>query len=370
MLDRLIKLLSLLSTVFTLVFFVMLYAMLQGFDPGPLLRGEAGIVERNAPATPDSIVPKKAETPTSTIRKATTSSLVRPVATTTTKTASPKKPSAPVVKKPVRSTPIVSTPAPLLVEKSTSQSSSSPVVASSSDSGNPSSSGALNQKTIFDIVNQERAKASLLPLTFNVRLSAMAEGKAVDMINKQYFAHVSPNGTDVAMLSKVYGYEYIFLGENLAMGDFVSSAEVMEGWMNSPGHRANILNKNYTEIGISALQGNYQGRVVWYAVQEFGRPLSSCPSPDNTLQTKIAGEEAQISATEQTLATLRATIERSSASQSTYNALVEEYNTRVDQYNILVAATKSDISDYNAGVSAFNACIGVNKTSTSTPTTE
>ena len=197
----------------------------------------------------------------------------------------------------------------------------------------------------------------------------MAEGKAVDMINKQYFAHVSPDGTDVAKLSKVYGYDYIFLGENLAMGDFVSSWDVMQGWMNSPGHRANILNKNYSEIGISALEGNYNGRVVWYAVQEFGRPLSACPSPDNALEGRIVGEEAQISATEQTLLTLRTTIEQSSAGQSAYNALVEQYNILVDKYNILVASTKADISNFNAGVSAFNMCIGVNA-STSTPTTE
>ena len=368
MIDRSIKFLSILSTVFTALFFLLLYAMHQGFDPGPYLRGEqepTKIEARQATTTP--LAQKAAATSTpSTTPPAT----LQPKATSTPqKAVVTPKPVTPGVKKPVKTSPVVAVPPPLIVEKPTlKQDTTVGATASSSEPGVPSGEGALNQREILDIVNQERGKAGLQPLGFNVRLSAIAEGKAVDMINKQYFAHVSPSGTDVAQLAKMYGYEYIFLGENLAMGDFFSSKDVMEGWMNSPGHRANILNKNYTEIGISALRGNYQGRVVWYAVQEFGKPLSSCPSPNSALEATIANEELEVTSIEAALKTLRASIDQTSGSSSSYNAKVEEYNALVDSYNVLVAKTKAHIAEFNAGVLLFNACIGAN--STSTPTTE
>ncbi len=178
------------------------------------------------------------------------------------------------------------------------------------------------------------------------------------MINKQYFAHVSPSGVDVATLAKNFGYQFIFLGENLALGDFRSSEEVMNGWMNSPGHRANILSKNFTEVGISALEGNYQGRIVWYAVQEFGRPMSSCPTPDEALEAKVRSEEAKALELERSIVALRAEIDRAAYDPGLYNSLVERYNPLVDEYTALSTAIKADIETFNAGVSAYNRCIG------------
>lgn len=366
MIDRSIKFLSILSTVFTALFFLLLLAMHQGFDPGPYLRGEAVSTDTGPRSAPTS-TPPKTVVATSTLSTTTPDTIQPKVSSSTLKNDVTPKPVTPIVKKPVKTTPVVATPPPLIVEKAVpKQGTTVGTSASSSEPGVPSGDGTLNQRAILDIVNQERSKVGLLPLGFNIRLSAIAEGKAVDMINKQYFAHVSPSGTDVAKLAKTYGYEYIFLGENLAMGDFFSSKDVMEGWMNSPGHRANILNQNYTEIGISALQGNWEGRVVWYAVQEFGRPLSSCPSPNSALEATIASEELEVTSIEVTLKTLRSSIDQSSGSQSSYNAMVEEYNTLVDKYNTLVAKTKAHIADFNASVLAFNACIGVNATSTQT----
>ncbi len=367
MIDRVIKFLSILTSIFTIVFFLLLYTMQQGFDPGPFLRGEVNthLSKENLPnSSTTKAIERSSEVTSSTpsIASSTPVSLQRQ--STTTKLAQEAKPAVKVVvKKPPASNPVISTPLPLIVEKPVIVSPTS-TLATSSEPGSPNAGGALNQKDILVIVNQEREKEGLLPLGFNKRLSAIAEGKAVDMINKQYFAHVSPKGVDVAALAKIYGYQYIYLGENLAMGDFSSSAEVMTGWMNSPGHRANILNKNYSEVGIAVLEGGYQGRVVWYAVQEFGRPLSSCPSPENALEAKIIEEEALIKASEQTLTTLRVTIEQSSGDPAVYNALVEQFNALVDKYNTLAATTKNDIATFNKQVSAFNLCIGVNATTT------
>lgn len=365
MLDRFIKFLSVLTSIFSLAFFLLLCAMHQGFDPGPYLYPRL-LNDQPASSTPLSKAKSLLDTGSTTtafVNQHGTTSLMQSVSTTPALAPTRQKPVA--VKKPIKTTATaISAPVPLVVHKTTPASTTGPSAPSSSTNASPLSVGALNQKAILDIVNIERAKEGFPALTFSIKLSAMAEGKAVDMINKQYFAHVSPTGVDVAHLSKVYGYEYIFLGENLAMGDFVSSSDVMTGWMNSPGHRANILNKNYTEIGISALQGNYEGRTVWYAVQEFGKPLSSCPSPDAALETTVANEQVSVSAMEQTLATIRAQIDQSVGDQAAYNAQVENYNIMIDAYNNLVAKTKQDIATYNAGVTAFNLCLGTNVGST------
>jgi uncharacterized protein YkwD len=248
----------------------------------------------------------------------------------------------------------VSTPGPLIATHSNSVATSSP----SNIGVAPNESGALNQKDITLLTNIERTTRGLGSLTFSNRLAKMAEVKARDMINKQYFAHVSPDGTDVTMLAANAGYVYLNLGENLALGDFRSSGDVVTGWMNSPGHRANILNQNYTEIGVAAIMGNYSGRTVWYAVQEFGRPMPDCPKPDVLLEQKIALYETQITATEATLAHLREEIDTPGIDRETYAAKVDDYNTLVNFYNGLVAKVKADVVTYNAGVIAYNVCIG------------
>ena len=249
-------------------------------------------------------------------------------------------------------------PSPAPITPAPAASPSPAATVSSSDAGTPNAEGALNQKDILVIVNKERSAAGLPPLTYNMRLSAIAEIKAVDMINKQYFAHVAPDGTDIAALSKRYGYLYLNLGENLAMGDFVSSAEVMDGWMHSPGHRANILNKNYTEVGISAVQGTYKGNYIWFAVQEFGRPIDACPKTDETLKVTIDAEEASLTRYEAQLAVYKSQLAAGGQSRDSYNQIVADYNALVDLYNILVGKTKQDVAVYNEEVNTFNTCVG------------
>ena len=68
------------------------------------------------------------------------------------------------------------------------------------------------------------------------------------------------------------------------MGNFKNDQDLVSAWLNSPGHRANILNTRFTEIGTAVLKGFYEGREVWMAVQEFGLPLSSCPNPDSKVK--------------------------------------------------------------------------------------
>ncbi|RAV08914.1 hypothetical protein DQG23_40315 [Paenibacillus contaminans] len=116
----------------------------------------------------------------------------------------------------------------------------------------PQQSGdsAKYAQQVLDIVNQERSKAGLKPLTMNDKLSKVAMAKAQDMYNNNYFDHQSPTYGSPFDMMKSFGVTYNSAGENIAKGQS-SPSEVMNQWMNSPGHRANILNSGFTQIGIA-----------------------------------------------------------------------------------------------------------------------
>jgi len=103
---------------------------------------------------------------------------------------------------------------------------------------------------VLDLVNEARSSAGLKPLAMNSALSKMAMVKAQDMHDNNYFAHESPTYGSPFDMMKSFGIAYQWAGENIAKGQR-SPAEVMNAWMNSPGHRANILNGNFTQIGIA-----------------------------------------------------------------------------------------------------------------------
>ncbi|MGN7470587.1 CAP domain-containing protein [Brevibacillus sp. SAFN-007a] len=115
-------------------------------------------------------------------------------------------------------------------------------------------------KQVADLVNQERAKAGLAPVTMDAALSNVALAKAVDMSSNNYFDHTSPTYGSPFDMMKQFGITYMTAGENIAMGQR-SPQEVMTQWMNSEGHRKNILNPAFTKIGVGYANG--------YWVQEF-----------------------------------------------------------------------------------------------------
>lgn len=123
-------------------------------------------------------------------------------------------------------------------------------------------------KEVLNLVNQERSKNGLAPLTLNTDLTHIATMKASDMRDKNYFSHNSPTyGTPFEMLQQ-FGVKYTYAGENIAAGQ-KTSEQVMNDWMNSSGHRANILNKNYTQLGVGYVTGGEYGT---YWVQLFTKP--------------------------------------------------------------------------------------------------
>lgn len=111
------------------------------------------------------------------------------------------------------------------------------------------------QKEVLNLVNKERSNRGLAPLKLNDSLSNVATIKSQDMIDKNYFDHTSPTyGSPSNMINK-FGISYNSMGENIAMGQS-SPEEVMNSWMNSPGHRKNILNPNFTELGVGVAKNN------------------------------------------------------------------------------------------------------------------
>ncbi|MBM6619475.1 CAP domain-containing protein [Bacillus suaedaesalsae] len=116
-----------------------------------------------------------------------------------------------------------------------------------------SSSSSFHDQ-VASLVNQERAKAGLGKLTHAADLKAVAQKKAEDMINSNYFSHTSPNYGSPFQMMKTFGITYQAAGENIAKGQ-KTPQEVMNAWMNSPGHRANILKPEFNTIGVGFHHG-------------------------------------------------------------------------------------------------------------------
>lgn len=154
--------------------------------------------------------------------------------------------------------------------------------------------GNVVDSEVIRITNEYRQKEGLPPLRENEKLSEAAMMRADDMFKRQYFDHIAPDGTDVTYTLSVVKYEYAASGENLALGFFKDSKELVDAWMASPGHRENILKKNFTEIGVAHKIDIFEGKTQLIAVQVFAKPLSSCPGPDESLKTQIESKKNDI----------------------------------------------------------------------------
>ncbi|MDE2015514.1 MAG: CAP domain-containing protein [Patescibacteria group bacterium] len=126
---------------------------------------------------------------------------------------------------------------------------------------------------LVDETNANRQLYDLSPLRPNALLEVAAMEKAQDMAAKGYFAHTSPEGLTPWYWMQQVGYRFAYAGENLAV-NFVDSSDVTNAWMNSPTHKENILNGNFTEIGIATSQGIYEGHQATFVVEMFGKPNS------------------------------------------------------------------------------------------------
>jgi uncharacterized protein YkwD len=216
----------------------------------------------------------------------------------------------------------------------------------------------LTQKGIIEWTNKQREKYGLAPLKENQILDETAMAKVEDMFENQYFAHESPTGEGVSDLARKFSYDFLLIGENLAMGNFSSDEDLVLAWMESPGHRENILNEKYQEIGVAVKKGIFEGKEVWIAVQHFGLPSSFCQKPDLSLKEKIEENEKQIFKLQEELLTLNSEIRKLSRWQrEEISQKIDQYNELVSEYNSLVAETKNLIDEYNSQVNSYNQCL-------------
>ena len=216
----------------------------------------------------------------------------------------------------------------------------------------------LTRAGVLKWTNIQRANNGSPGLTINTELNTAASLRAKDMFENQYFAHVSPTGKDAEHLVDCAGYEFIMIGENLALGNFKDDEALVQAWMNSPGHRANLLNYRFQEIGISVLRGTFEGRSTWIAVQIFGRPVSACPQADTSLKSEVESTKLEINSLKGNLDSLAAEINSMHQQRGPeYNMKIEEYNKLVSDYNDLLSVTKNLVLEYNNQVKLSNLCI-------------
>ncbi len=138
---------------------------------------------------------------------------------------------------------------------------------------------------LLNLTNQERIANGLPALRLDSRLNHSAGLKAQNMFSEDYWAHVSPSGIQPWYWFQQAGYTYKYAGENLAK-DFDTSSGAVQGWMNSPGHRANILNANYTDVGFAVQNGTLVGGQTTLVVAHYGATSSSGTSVAANVPTK------------------------------------------------------------------------------------
>jgi hypothetical protein len=132
---------------------------------------------------------------------------------------------------------------------------------------------SIASNVLIDLANETREASKVPLLERNKKLDRAAMAKIDHMVSNKYFSHNSPNGVTPWYFINKVGYIFIYAGENLAM-DFTDSWEVQNAWLNSPTHKANLLNSNFKDIGISTREVFFNGRKTVFIVQMFGTESS------------------------------------------------------------------------------------------------
>ena len=120
------------------------------------------------------------------------------------------------------------------------------------------------EQKILELMNAQRTKAGLKPLTIDNTLVQVARYKSNDMIQYNFFSHTNPDGTKWTNWLQTLGYKYTTTGENIAYNTS-DPVELFNQWWNSPGHRANMMNPSYNKVGIGVIYGNGK----YMGTQEF-----------------------------------------------------------------------------------------------------
>lgn len=224
-----------------------------------------------------------------------------------------------------------------------------------------SSRAFLTKDGVFTLTNIERALVGRPAFSPDSGLDRIARDRLLDMFEKGYFEHVSPEGESASSEADLIGYEYIAIGENIALGNFENDEVLVKAWMDSPGHKENIVSLKFSHLGIAVGKGVYNGRETWIGVQIFSRPLSFCGEVDSDLKTEIdflisdiENLSRQIEEKEVELQAMRRDRRQN---RDEYNQKVEEYNALAREINTKNSYARDLINEYNSQVRKFNACL-------------
>lgn len=152
----------------------------------------------------------------------------------------------------------------------------------------------ITPEEIIELTNKRRTERGIAPLKVEEKLNEAARQKAADMFALDYWSHVSPRGVVPWSFILNVGYQYLYAGENLAR-DFAHSEGVVNAWMNSPTHQANILNDKYQDIGVAVVDGVLQGQETTVVVQFFGTSQKKLATiPEGGVKAASEQEEEEV----------------------------------------------------------------------------
>lgn len=205
---------------------------------------------------------------------------------------------------------------------------------------------------IIKETNIYRSQNGTSTLKTNSTLNQMAKEKMEDMFTRGYFEHISPQGVSIEDLAENNNYEYLVIGENLALGGFKTAEDVVKAWSESTPHRENMLDPRYTEIGVAVKRALYKGHAATIIVQHFGKSISSCPTVSKQTKASIDNLQSELQTLKSKIEVLKKQIEEDYSESA-----VKEHNNLVSEYNKKLAKLKILVEDYNAEVEGFNACV-------------
>jgi uncharacterized protein YkwD len=241
----------------------------------------------------------------------------------------------------------------------------------------------LTKDAIIKLGNDTRASHGFVPFVESQLLNRIAEERLRDMFQKQYIGHVSPTGEQASDCAQRVGYHYKMLAENIASGIFLNNQKIIDGWMQSPGHRQNILSPDTKEIGVAIDRGQYQGTNTWIAVQIFGlqsppvSPRKHCTPPPQDLYAEIESKKAEMIGLDNRLARFKQELDLEinaieadrgyvgNNGQAAYNLniRISSYNEKSAWYNNSLAdlmarraILKAMAEDYNRRVQVYHDC--------------
>lgn len=210
----------------------------------------------------------------------------------------------------------------------------------------------FNANSIIQETNIFRTQNNLQKLTTNQTLNKMAKEKMEDMFNRGYFEHISPLGVSIEDIALENKYDYLVIGENLALGSFKTAKEVVDAWAKSEPHRKNMLDIRYSEIGVALQKALFNGHPTIIIVQHFGKSISSCPNVSKKIKEKIDYVQNELKLMKNKIEELKKEIEKGYKEE-----LVVKHNKLVSDYNNKLIELKNLVEDYNKQVEEFNSCI-------------